>query len=107
MSKLIYDIEKKFVDNARLDNARLGPRAVVPRYCYEAQRANLTLFEGSFAVKGAQLWNTLPKEVKEAPTLFQFKTLLGAFLSSFPDTPPISGYPRQPNDNSVLQWVRC
>ena len=82
---------------------RAGPRAVVPRYSYEAQRANLTMFEGSFAVKGPQLWNTLPRHVKESPTLFHFKTRLGVFLSSIPDTPPISGYPAQANNNSILQ----
>ena len=86
-----------------IDSHRSGPRAVVPKYSYEAQRANLTLFEGSFAVKGAQLWNTLPQHVKESPTLFQFKTSLGKFLSTIPDTPPVSGYPPQNGNNSILQ----
>ena len=81
-----------------------GPRAIVPRYCYEAQQSYLTLFEGSFAVKGPQLWNTLPRHVKEAPTLSHFKSRLGVYLCFIPDTPPIIGYPSQTNNNSILEW---
>ena len=104
----VYHGEMPNVTNMNfVDSKRSGPRAVVPRYCYEAQGANLSLFEGSFAVRGAQLWNVLPPNVKEAPTLFQFKSALGVFLSSIPDTPPIRGYPRQSNDNSILHWGRC
>ena len=91
-------------DMCFVDRHRSGPRAVVPRYSYEAQRSNLSLYEQSFAVLGARLWNTLPRSVKEAPTLYQFKSQLGSFLSTIPDTPPISGYPAQANSNSILEW---
>ena len=87
-----------------VESPRSGPRAIVPRYSYEAQRSNLTMFEGSFAVKGPQLWNTLPRHVKEAPTLSHFKSRLGVYLCFIPDTPPIIGYPSQSNNNSILQW---
>ena len=83
---------------------RYGPRAIVPRYAYEGQQSNLSLYEQSFAVLGAMLWNILPRTVKEAPTLHQFKTLLGGFLSTIPDTPPVRGYPAQVNNNSLLKW---
>eukprot|EP00116_Pleurobrachia_bachei_P013814 sb/3474076/ len=46
------------------DTHRSGPRAVVPRYSYEAQRSNLSLYEQSFAVIGARLWSILPRTVK-------------------------------------------
>ena len=91
-------------DMCFVDSHRSGPRAVVPRYSYEAQRSILSLYEQSFAVLGARLWNTLPRSVKEAPTLYQFKSQLGSFLSTIPDTPPISGYPAQANSNSILEW---
>ena len=39
-----------------------------------------TDYENSFGYRAAQLWNILPKSVKETSTLDLFKTTLGQFL---------------------------
>ena len=61
------------------ENARLGPRAVIPPYNYSAQKSKASLLEASFGVRGGQLWNTLPENIKVAPSLEALKawTLLG------------------------------
>lgn len=80
---------------------RHGIRALVPPLNNRAQRSASSNYDNSFAVKGPQLWNILPKEVNEIETLDGFKAALGGFLDSFPDTPPVKGYPSS-TSNSLL-----
>ena len=55
----------------------------------------LTLYEESFLIKSAKLWNILPGDLTNIQSLTLFKTKLGQFLSKvpyliihlFPDTP--------------------
>ena len=49
------------------------------------------------------LWNLLPKAANELTELEPFKVALGAFLKTFPDTPPTKVYTTA-NNNSVLEW---
>ena len=84
-------------------NSRRGLKAIVPSLNSKAQTSMSTHYNNSFGVKAARLWNILPKEVNEKPDLDSFKASLGKFLSSFPDTPPTSGYTAL-NNNSLEQW---
>ena len=86
-------------------NARLGPRADVPTYIHKAETAKSTLLEGSFGVRGPQLWNTLPSEVKLAPTMEILKSVLGKHLAGIPDWPPTTNYSTE-HDNSLLEWAK-
>ena len=85
------------------DNARRGIMAHVPPISPFSSLKSRTLFDSSFGVKGPQLWNLIPKSVKEKQTLFSFKRNLDKFLKNIPDTPPVSGYVAQ-NNNSLLDW---
>ena len=82
---------------------RQGTKARVPNFNAKAQMSFSTLYENSFGVKAARLWNLLPSHVNQQETLTGFKEALGAFLKIFPDTPPITGYTTI-NSNSLLDW---
>ena len=60
-----------------------------------------TLYDNSFAVLAAKLWNLLPANVTLMTCFSTFKAGVDHFLSQFPDKPPIQGYPYV-NDNSLL-----
>ena len=62
----------------------------------------LTLYEESFLIKSAKLWNILPGDLTNLQSLTLFKTKLGQFLSKVPDHPPFPGYPFT-TDNSLTQ----
>ena len=85
------------------NHQRRGLKAVVPSLYRNSQRSVSTAYNNSFAVRGARLWNLLPKSVNEITQLESLKSALGNFLSTFPDTPPVRGY-NSMNSNSLLEW---
>ena len=60
----------------------------------------LTLYEQSFVIKAAKLWNVIPPNLTQISSLNIFKTSLDKFLSNIPDKPPLPGYPHI-TDNSL------
>ena len=60
-----------------------------------------TLFENSFPVCGAKLWNLIPKQCTKLDTFHAFKASLDRFLELIPDRPPMDDY-HAPNNNSLL-----
>ena len=96
--KVSNDLNIKFSENARL-----GPRAVVPPLVSSNGKAQ-SLFDSSFSVKGPQLWNVVPRDIKLIGSLELFKIKLDTWLETFPDRPPVQGYVTQ-NNNSLLEWT--
>ena len=86
------------------DTPRFGPRALIPKFNYRAQKSASTMFENSFSVLGAKLWNTLPKCVKEAGNVDELKVLLGGHLGGIVDRPPTRGYSCV-HGNSLLDFA--
>ena len=85
-------------------NERLGWKAKLPKLHGRAKSSAKTLYDASFAVTGAKLWNLLPKDVNTvSDDLDAFKVRLGNFLKTFPDHPPVTSYTAT-NNNSVLDW---
>ena len=82
---------------------RLGIKLKIPPINKKATQAATTVYENSFAVKAAHLWNLLPPEVNSKTTLIPFKTALGKFMENIPDQPPIVGYATA-NKNSMTDW---
>ena len=82
-------------------NTRLGFKANIPNM--SSNKKMSSIFESSFTVNGARLWNTLPKMINCETDFNSFKTHLDRFLLSFPDEPPIRGYSSR-NNNSLLNW---
>ncbi len=59
----------------------------------------LTLYENSFAIKSAQLWNILPPNLTKINALLNFQVSLDNFLKKIPDKPPVAGYPHSSNNS--------
>ena len=86
------------------ETSRRGIIAVIPPLVKGCSQRNQSLYDGSFAVLGARLWNVVPVDVKSLKTFLSFKEKLSQFLSSFPDNPPVQGYSCA-NTNSLLDWA--
>ena len=83
--------------------SRLGTKAVIPGISKSSSQHNQTRYDASFAVMGPRLWNIIPGNLHSIDSLLRFKMNLKAFLKTFPDEPPVSGYICR-NDNSLLEW---
>ena len=59
----------------------------------------LTIYDESFAVKSAKLWNILPSRLTHIDNIKTFTAALNIFLSTIPDKPPIPGYPYTCNNS--------
>ena len=94
------DLEVKF-----FNSDRRGIKITIPKIPKSASCAAKRLYDNSFAVRGGQLWNLLPKEVTVADNLPSFKRLLGKCLDKIPDNPPVQGYSRS-NSNSLIDWMK-
>ena len=82
---------------------RKGIVADVPGIPSSVMKINSS-YDNFFKVKGAKLWNILPKSVNSASSLDTFKRKLDTFLQDIPDTPPVLGYTTV-NSNSLLDWL--
>ena len=83
---------------------RHGITAIVPPLVKGCSQRNQSLYDGSFSVLGARLWNVVPAKVKSLKTFLNFKEKLSEFLATFPDTPPVLGYSCT-NSNSLIDWA--
>ena len=63
----------------------------------------LTLYENSFAVKAAKLWNKLPVKITKIDSFNAFREKLDTLLELYPDKPPVRGY-YHTNSNSLLEY---
>ena len=102
--KMLHEHAPNDIDMKFYTNNRMGTKATVPVFKNKAQRSVSTLYDNSFSVKAARLWNILPKDVNQQETLDGFKEALGSFICKFPDTPPVPGYTAV-NRNSLLDWA--
>ena len=65
-----------------------------------------TLRDSFFTVSAPQLFNSLPKRIRDEQKFEPFKSKLTSYLLRIPDRPPIVG---ESSSNSVLQyagWVK-
>ena len=92
------DINLEFSTN----NRRSGSVAIVKPMPRSAGKL-LSMFENSFIVKSAKLWNKLPLKLKQVDSLTVFKSQLDKYLKLIPDRPPIRGY-YHTNKNSILDF---
>ena len=82
---------------------RHGIRANVPSLKKSSSVRNQSLFDASFRVMGARLWNVVPPSLHSLMDPLQFKIKLAAFLNTFPDEPPTAGYVGT-HSNPILDW---
>ena len=88
-------------------SARRGRLAVVPPFAANSSAPVRNAREASLRVKGARLFNLLPKEIRDmqSVTVDSFKTALDSWLSGIPDEPTIAGRKRAALSNSLLDQV--
>ena len=83
--------------------SRHGIKATIPSFSKSSTQQQQSLYDGSFAVMGPRLWNTIPSDLHLIEDPLLFKAKLSEFLKPFPDNPSVSNY-SCPNGNSLLDW---
>ena len=66
----------------------------------------VTVYEESFEIRSAKLWNSLPAETTHLNNFISFKSSLNKFLSKLPDQPPVPGYYHN-SSNSIVEQCLC
>lgn len=92
--KVLQGICPNVLDVQLRENARLGVKVILPSLTKQASAAARSTYDHSFAVRAGRLWNVLPKIVNTQRTLTSFKTSLGNFLDTLPESrqAPTPGY---------------
>ena len=82
-------------------------RRNVKQECKTAPTAVKRARESSIAVKGANIFNLLPVDIRNMNTdnVGTFKSNLDAFLSQVPDQPTLAGQARAAETNSLLHQI--
>ena len=77
--------------------------------CHQAPSAVKKARESSLQVKGAKLFNLLPRELRDTSTGTpeSFKSKLDEWLSTIPDQPTVPGRQRAAATNSLLDQVQA
>ena len=88
-------------------DTRTGRKAVPASICQSAPASVRKAREGSLAVKGVQLFNLMPTQLRNSDhgDVEMFKNHLGIYLSNIPDQPTVAGLARGAQTNSLLQQV--
>ena len=89
-------------------NDRRGRLMQLAPLCHAAPAAVKKAKESSLQVKGAQLFNCIPRELRDTftGTAEQFKAGLDKWLADVPDQPTIPGRQRAAVTNSLLDQVQ-
>ena len=103
MWKVLYDRCPNDLNIVFAAPSRHGTKALVPRLKKSSSMHNQSLYDGSFAVMGPRLWNTIPSHLYSVADPLQFKIKLTEFLKTISDEPRVSGY-SSTNGNSLLDW---
>ena len=105
----IWKIAQQLVQGYSMDfatNPRRGRLAVVHQLSGQAPPAVRRAREASLQVKGAKLFNLIPKDLRNMTgTVLQFKAGLDSWLSNIPDQPTVNVRQRAAITNSLLDQV--
>ena len=89
-------------------SGRRGRMMVLPPLCHKAPAAVRRAKEASLQVKGAKLFNCLPRLLRDtmSGTPEEFKANLDSWLARIPDQPTISSRQRAAPTNSLLDQIQ-
>ena len=90
-----------------MQSPRRGRLVEVSSYQSQAPAAVRRARESSLSVKGARLFNLIPRDLRDTQTgtVDQFKARLDDWLATVPDQPSIQGRQRAATTNSLLDQV--
>ena len=88
-------------------DTRTGRKAVPASICQSAPSCVRKARERSLAVKGVQLFNMMPTQLRNSDhgDVEMFKNHLGIYLSNILDQPTVAGLSRGAQSNSLLHQV--
>ena len=91
-----------------VQHQRLGRLMKLPPLCNTAPSAVKRARETSLQVKGAKLFNCIPRELRDTftGTVEAFKAGLDRWLADIPDQPTVPGRQRPAASNSLLDQVQ-
>ena len=102
LHKIIYNKVTSDLNITTNYSARRGLSVNIPPINKCTRARFQTLRDGFFTVSAPQLFNSLPKHIRDEEKFGPFKTKLTAYLLRIPNRPPISG---ESISNSFLQYV--
>ena len=97
--KILHELAPNDISMQFHQTARRGICCKVPRLVQNCKPRFQSMYDHSFAVTGAKLWNLVPINIKLKKSLGSFKAALTKFIMTIPDHPPVTGIPSQ---NSLL-----
>ena len=74
--KILNGISPNDIGMKFRETSRKGTIAAIPPLVKGCSQRNQSLYDGSFAVLGARLWNLVPAEIKSLRTFIAFKEKL-------------------------------
>ena len=88
------------------ENKRAGGIKAILKPLSKIKGRVQTVYDASFPIVSAKLWNTLPGKLTLLQSLSSFKSGLDNHLWSISDEPPLPGYPFQSNNSLTNQHLR-
>ena len=102
LHKIIYNSVASDLNITTCYNTRRGLSVNIPPIIRGTKAKFQTLRDNFFTVSAPQLFNSLPRYIRDEENFEPFKSKLTAYLLSIPDHPPISG---ESSRNSVLHYA--
>ena len=98
--KIIHNLAPNDIDMQFYNSARRGLCCKIPPITKTSTAKAQTLYDTSFHINGAKLWNCIPKDIRSKPSTTSFKAALTKFLLTLQDHPPVPGIA---SHNSLLE----
>ena len=87
-------------------STRRGLLCRIPPRNYRAHARVWNGIERSLVVHASRLFNAIPRQLRETPSMESFKRELDRFLAAVPDKPSLPHYYQPTQNNSVLEQMR-
>ena len=84
------------------ESMRRGPCCRIPPLAKNCRPKIQSLYDNSFRINGAKLWNSIPELIRRKKTLSSFKSSLTKLLLLLQDCPPVPGIS---SSNSLLDLM--
>ena len=97
--KVFHDLSPNDLQLELTDSARRGPCCKIPPLSKTSSAKSQSIFDTSFRISSAKLWNIVPKDIRAKPSFNSFKSALTKYLLQLPDRPPVPGIS---SNNSLL-----